>query len=426
MATQRSPVLSSPDSGNFSATKMHFGTFTSIALALNFVPPPAIAVEQAILASVAEQRSTHVSAENEFTWRYTFFHEVEAEPIFASIHDVSTALKSSPILAQLPIVTKYKTIPAKDIDIASERDTLALVPLGPDVSDRATVINLAKMTSDAYVLDPSQPDWLNTSLKFNYSSSFGWEGDGLRGHVFADTWNKTVIVAFKGTTVFPGSKWGSKDRLNDNLLFSCCCGAQRPDPYPYQPSCDCPSAPYQCNSTCLTQEIGQKDRYYAIALDVMFNVTQRFPESQFWVVGHSLGGAIASLMGHTLNFPVVTFESPPERLPAHRLGLVKADGPPTYHIGNTADPIFMGACNGWSSSCGIAGYSFESQCFTGKRCAYDTVEDLGWRLSIANHRISVVISDVLEKYNTTPACVSDTDSGCVDCYNWNFSTSAPR
>lgn len=364
-----------------------------------------------------------------FTLRETFHGNItddHADLRFASVQELLAITEAAPIVAKLAIAVEPMG-PARYSELAgSGEGTAAVVPLGPDMSDRATVINLARMTSDAYVLDPAQPDWLNTSLKFNYSSSFGWDGDGLRGHIFADRWNKTIIVSFKGTTVFPGSKYGYKDRLNDNLLFSCCCGAQRPDPYPYQPVCDCPSDPYQCNSTCLTQEIGQRDRYYATALAVMSNVTQRFPGSEFWVVGHSLGGAIASLMGQTLDFPVVTFESPPERLPAHRLGLVKPGGPPVYHIGNTADPIYMGACNGWSSSCGIAGYSFESQCFTGKRCEYDTVEDLGWHLSIANHRINVVISEVLEKYNTTPNCVSDVDSGCVDCYNWNFSISAFR
>lgn len=73
--------------------------------------------------------------------------------------------------------------------------------LGPDMTDNATVINLAKMTSDAYILNPDEPDWLNTTLGFNYSRPFGWNEDGLRGHVFTDKGNKTVIVAFKGSTV---------------------------------------------------------------------------------------------------------------------------------------------------------------------------------------------------------------------------------
>lgn len=345
----------------------------------------------------------------DFTCQYAFFHDLEnvdAPPQFGSVEQALSIVASDVVPQPFSIASRRSV----------ESDIFA--PTTPDVSDRATVINLAKMTSDAYVLDPSQPGWLNTSLKFNYSSSFGWEGDGLRGHVFADRWNKTVIVAFKGTTVDPREKWRYQDRLNDNLLFSCCCGAQRPDPYPYPPICDCPQGTYQCNSTCLVQELGQRDRYYATALSVMANVTHLYPGSDFWVVGHSLGGAVASLMGLTFDYPSVTFESPPQRLPAERLALLSPGKALSYHIGNTADPIFMGACNGWSSSCGIAGYAFESQCFTGKVCQYNTVEDLGWRLSIANHRINAVITEVLEKYNSTPECKEYTD--CVDCYNWNF------
>lgn len=72
---------------------------------------------------------------------------------------------------------------------------------GPDVNDKATIVNLAKMCSDAYVETPHQPDWLNTSLGFNHSDTFGWKADGLRGHVFTDKMNETVIVAFKGTSI---------------------------------------------------------------------------------------------------------------------------------------------------------------------------------------------------------------------------------
>ena len=350
----------------------------------------------------------------EFTFSHAFYHDLQNLDEPAQYLSVDEALFEAESLVQ---PKPFSIRRSREFDTTGNSAVLAPIG-GPDVTDRATVINLAKMTSNAYVLDPSQPDWLNTSLKFNYSSSFGTD-DGLRGHIFADRWNKTIIVAIKGTTVDPRERWRNKDRINDNLLFSCCCGAQRPDPYPYAPVCDCRCDTYQCNSTCLVQELGQGDRYYATALAVMFNVTQRiFPGSEVWLVGHSLGGAVASLMGHTFDFPVVTFESPPERLPAKRLALSSNKKSPTYHVGNSADPIFMGACSGWSSSCGIAGYAFESQCFTGKICEYNTVLDLGWHLSIANHRINTVITEVLEKYETVPECVAYED--CVDCYNWKF------
>ena len=46
-----------------------------------------------------------------------------------------------------------------------------------------------------------------------------------------------------------------------------------------------------------------------------------FPHANIWVIGHSLGGALASLIGITFGLPVVTFEPPGERMAAKRLHL---------------------------------------------------------------------------------------------------------
>lgn len=81
------------------------------------------------------------------------------------------------------------------------KDWATITVPGPAVDDKETVVNLAKMCSDAYVEAPSQPNWLNTSMGFNRSDTFGWKGDGLRGHVFTDKTNETVIIAFKGTSI---------------------------------------------------------------------------------------------------------------------------------------------------------------------------------------------------------------------------------
>lgn len=60
----------------------------------------------------------------------------------------------------------------------------------------------------------------------------------------------------------------------------------------------------------------------------------------------------------------------------------------------------------------------ESQCHTGYRCVYDTVEDKGWRVGIGNHKIISVISSVIEVYDTVPVCEPDVE--CVDCLNWKY------
>ncbi|MCJ1230510.1 putative lipase atg15, partial [Toensbergia leucococca] len=70
---------------------------------------------------------------------------------------------------------------------------------GPNITDKETVLNLARMAADAYILLPGTEDWewQNISTGFNYSNSFGWESDGLRGHIFADKTNSTIVIALK-------------------------------------------------------------------------------------------------------------------------------------------------------------------------------------------------------------------------------------
>lgn len=294
--------------------------------------------------------------------------------------------------------------------------------LEPNVSDKKTIVNLAKMTSDAYLEDPNNPNWFNTSFGFNFTQRFGWKEDGLRGHIFATQDNRMVVVSFKGTTIYPRGQLSDRDRINDVSLFSCCCGSQHP--YYYSPVCNCSTSAYQCDSNCLTSAILQNETYYDAAIFVIESAMLTFPKATFWVVGHSLGGSIASLVGLSLNIPAISFEAPPERLPAQRIGLLpfgnstKFHGASAYHFGNTADPVYIGTCQGYLSTCSLAGFAFETKCHSGKRCQYDTVGDKGWYVNIKNHRIDYVITNVLEAYDTVPNCTEVID--CVDCENWNF------
>lgn len=73
----------------------------------------------------------------------------------------------------------------------------------------------------------------------------------------------------------------------------------------------------------------------------------QYPNATVWLTGHSLGGAVASLIGQTFGVPAVSFESPGDSLAAKRLHLPHAPGtpnPPIWHFGHTADPIFIGVC----------------------------------------------------------------------------------
>ncbi|MCJ1424713.1 putative lipase atg15 [Sticta canariensis] len=300
---------------------------------------------------------------------------------------------------------------------------------GPDIEDRDTVLSLAMMAANAYVGEPGTGEWEDVNGGYNYSDSFGWEGDGLRGHIFADEGNSTIVIAVKGTTpaVFDGTETTSNDKENDNLFFGCCCGSG--GHYLWRKVCECASSAFSCNQTCLVKALRMENRYYQAAIELYGNVTEIYPNSEIWMSGHSLGGAVSSLLGLTFGLPVTTFEAPGDALAATRLGLpAPPDSHPSatqsrkntgaYHFGHTADPIFMGTCNGAISGCTIGGYAMESQCHSGHVCVYDTVKDKGWRVGIGNHKIRGVITNVFKAYEEVATCV--TDDECVDCFNWKF------
>ncbi len=301
--------------------------------------------------------------------------------------------------------------------------------LGPNVTDKETVLSLARMSGNSYTKEPGTGEWQDVNGGFNYSQSFGWEGDGLRGHIFADKDNSTIVVALKGTSpaVFDGAETTSNDKENDNLFASCCCG--QGGQYLWRQVCDCQSSAFTCNTTCLVKALKMKNRYYQASLELYGNVTELYPTSTIWLSGHSLGGAVSSLLGLTYGLPVTTFEAYGEALAASRLGIPSPPGsypsaPQTrqntaiYHFGHTADPIFMGTCNAATSGCTLGGYALESQCHLGQVCVYDTVKDKSWRVGIGNHKIWNVIKDVIEAYDDVAPCVSDSE--CVDCYNWKY------
>lgn len=161
-------------------------------------------------------------------------------------------------------------------------------------------------------------------------------------------------------------------------------------------------------------------------------------------MGHSLGGALASLLGATYGLPAVTFESPGERLAASRLHLPlppplvlqppveplnfwhlphfrfpwqhsppddppvsapppSAPSPPpsqypvaTTHVYHNADPIPQGSCTGIGSPCAQAGYALETRCHLGQSIIFDTVNVLDWSVDVRKHTIKEVVHNVLE------------------------------
>ncbi|KAG8924053.1 putative lipase atg15 [Tulasnella sp. 408] len=161
------------------------------------------------------------------------------------------------------------------------------------------------------------------------------------------------------------------------------------------------------------------------------NLTYLYPKANIWIVGHSLGGALASLLGNTFGVPVVGFESPGERMAAKRLHLPMPPPSPynfdsTYHVYHTADPVPLGVCTGWNGLCSKGGYAMETRCHMGKSIVYDTVEKKGWYNSLARHPIKVVITQVLNEDwgNVTkgerPVPEASSEEDCVECFKWEF------
>lgn len=301
------------------------------------------------------------------------------------------------------------------------------IPL-PNVTDRDLIFTLAAMTSNAYTAIPHTGEWIDVDDGYNSTGPFGWDDDGLRGHVFASADNSSVVISYKGTSLT--GETARKDKKIDNLLFSCCCGRVS---YLWRTVCDCFEETYTCNMTCLETELRSPKGYYHAALDIYHNVTSLYPAADIWIVGHSMGGAVGSLVAQTYGIPAVTFQAPGEKLAANRLGLpivpktgvLSNNGSHSdtgfakniWAFGHTADPIYMGTCGGITSLCWTGGYAMETHCHSGLECIYDVVNDFGWRQGVNTHRIVNVINDVILKYNDTPK--GERSDECVDCFNWN-------
>ncbi|THH15566.1 hypothetical protein EW146_g4941 [Bondarzewia mesenterica] len=271
---------------------------------------------------------------------------------------------------------------------------------GPDTEKRETLLMLAKMTSNAY-MEPGDNGWYDLEGNWTVHAPVGWDNDadGFRGYIFATPDNSTVILSIKGTSaafIGGGSPTSKKDKLNDNLLFSCCCA--RVD-WSWTTVCGCYRGGWKCDQDCVEQALIEDSLFYPVGTNLYNNLTYMYPEANIWITGHSLGGSLASLIGVTFGAPVVAFEAPGEKMAAQRLHL---PSPPSTqhitHVYHTADPIAMGICNGVLSSCALGGYALESQCHLGQVIEYDTVQNLSWAVDIRTHSIL----NVIEKLLATP------------------------
>ncbi len=91
----------------------------------------------------------------------------------------------------------------------------------------------------------------------------GWEpdDDGFRGYVFATEDNSTVVLTIKGTSppFIGGGPTVEKDKLNDNLLFSCCCARVSRT---WTPVCNCYRGDGKCDKTCVEDALIEESLFY--------------------------------------------------------------------------------------------------------------------------------------------------------------------
>ncbi|GJJ70822.1 lipase ATG15 [Entomortierella parvispora] len=291
----------------------------------------------------------------------------------------------------------------------------------PDTTDKETIVQLSKMNYNSYT-EVASPGWYDLEGNWSVNSTFGWEEDGVRGHVFVSADNSTLIVAIKGTSAAilgGGGGTAARDKINDNLLFSCCCAKVDRT---WRGVCNCNTGGYKCDQKCIEDSVNSDDVYYNIAMGILWTVQDMYPETNVWLTGHSLGGGLSSLLGLTFGVPTVTFETPGDRLAAQRLHLpgppaINWDEFPLFHVGHTADPIFQGVCNGPRSACYYSGFALESKCHTGRTCVYDPVGEDNWKVDIRTHRLFDTIEGVL-KVKDVPVCKQETE--CVDCGMWQY------
>ncbi|KAI3640900.1 hypothetical protein MIR68_001778 [Amoeboaphelidium protococcarum] len=352
--------------------------------------------------------------------------------------------------------------------------------LYPDPHDIDMVINLAKMSNNAYNEVNSSTWWDIDGHKAKVS--FGRDSTGLRGYVYASNDESLIIMAIKGTSTkffgFGGGRTGIRDKYHDNLMFSCCCAAVD---WTWTPICPCSTMNLLCDSKCMHDSVDQPDSYYNMAREIYDILVVMYPQASIWLTGHSLGGAVAAVTAQSLGIPAVTFEAPGDRLYAEKLGIVhdtiSSNGRKSHQLngknsvklqsksgqsietevaiwqfGLPSDPLFTGKCNGAYSLCYANGYAMETKCHLGNVCmiqdsiangtlvdflsikkdggGYNNDDDDGHDdgsdvpSNLRTHLIKYVIQ-VLEYGKSRDKqviadCHTETRQNCRDCEDWIF------
>jgi len=148
-----------------------------------------------------------------------------------------------------------------------------------------------------------------------------------------------LVVAFKGTDFLDDD-----DLEADREMFNCCYS----DP---KGSFDCVILDgffsFSCNKSC--REIHARDNkgsYFKLGLAYLNKIVKEYPVKNIWLTGHSLGGAVASLLSVKTQFNAVVFSSPGDSYYAKVIGLdvSREKTNQIWHYYSDCDQIAQGTC----------------------------------------------------------------------------------
>ena len=304
------------------------------------------------------------------------------------------------------LVTLYKTfvLNALGLSFTLDEGTQTF-----DLNNYHNVLTLANISRDIY--DGNFPDFENKTTDISHNS--------VKAYLLTTKENTFNIVAFKGTTP-PFDTIGRHDKRNDNLFFSCCFYKET-NGFGCNNKSQTNVFERTCNSSCYEQITENTETYYNISVTIIEQLKNKVNFENTVFTGHSLGGAVAFLMGLRYNKPVVTFETPGLQ---HWVSLAKLKYNPNvlgniYHYQHNADTIATGKCQGSLSFCYLVGYIIETKCHLGNVCMYDVINKLGIQESIFSHRIAYTIDNVITKWNNTlPKC--EFQHNCTECNEWKY------
>jgi lipase ATG15 len=116
-----------------------------------------------------------------------------------------------------------------------------------------------------------------------------------------------MVITVKGTspTWIGGGPTTSRDKFNDNMMFSCCCAYVDVS---WRPICDCATSTTSCSESCIIKKSNFADSYYNMAQTIFLAIRAMYPRISVWMTGHSLGGALASLLALTNSVPAFAYE----------------------------------------------------------------------------------------------------------------------